>query len=266
MAKFGFTQSDLEAWKDESFTLEGNRDVGVVMLHGWSAIPRQTRPIAERLNQKGYWVHAPRLTGHGTRPEDLELATEKHWVDDTCRAVQELKSKSQIKKVIVGGISLGGNLAMLASKRVVIDGFIFLGTPIFLKNHFAIWLGLKIISPFKKYIQKKYPRGVTRGFLTNTSYQYYPLASASESIKVIRHSLKCLRKIKAPALILQTSSDYLVAKTSPWILYNSISSKNKKLQWIKTTHGGHVLGQNDVDDLTPIMLSFIKNIEQSHNT
>ncbi len=266
MAKFDFTQSDLNAWKDKSFTLEGNRSVGVVMLHGWSAMPRQTRPIAERLNRKGYWVHAPRLTGHGTKPENLELATEKHWLDDVCCAVQELKSKPQIKKVVVGGISLGGNLAMLASERVVIDGFIFLGTPIFLRNHFAIWLGLKIISPFKKYIKKKYPRGVRRGFLANTSYQYYPLVSASESIKVIRHSLKRLRKVKAPALILQTSSDYLVAKTSPWILYNSISSKSKKLQWIKTAHNGHVLGQNDVNDLTPIILSFIKDIEQSLNT
>ncbi len=101
-----------------------------------------------------------------------------------------------------------------------------------------------------------------KDFVVNTSYQYYPFVSAMESVRVIRRSLRKLKKIEAPALILQTSGDYLVSKTSPWILYNAIRSKNKKLRWIKTRHNGHVFDEEDVADSISIMINFLRNIEE----
>lgn len=262
MPKFGFTEEEVNKWRDESYTLVGQHNVGVVLLHGWSSIPRQVRPIANKLNKQGYWVHVPRLAGHGTRPEDLEKAKCEHWLEDVYQAVDELKAKSGVEKIVIGGVSLGGNLAILANEKIQVDAFVFMGTPIFLRNHFGIWLGLQIFPLFKKYIKKKYPKGVMKDFVINTSYQYYPLVSAAESVRVIRKSLKKLKKVDAPALILQTSGDYLVSKTSPWILYNAIPSQNKKLRWITTRHNGHVFDEEDVADSISIIINFLKSLEE----
>ena len=263
MPKFGFTQQQVEAWRDESYLLKGDKNVGVVLLHGWSSIPSQVRPVANRLNKHGYWVSVPRLTGHGTKPEDLEDAKEEDWINDLIGAVEELEGQPEITKIIVGGVSLGGNIAMLANKRINTQGYIFMGTPVFLKNHFGVWLGLKLFPLFKKYAKKDYPRGVSKDFVATTSYQYYPISSAAEAVKVIRHSLKMLRKIKKPVLILQTSRDFLVSKSSPWILYNSILSRDKKMQWIKARHNGHVIDESDVDDSISIIINFLKKFEEN---
>lgn len=262
MPRFGFSQEQVDAWKDDPYLLPGDKNVGVVLLHGWSSIPSQVRPVANRLNSHGYWVSVPRLSGHGTKPEDLEKANEDHWIDDLIKAVAELEKKPEITKVVVGGVSLGGNIAMLANDKINTQGYIFMGTPVFLKNHFGVWLGLKVLPLFKKYAKKDYPRGVSKKFLATTSYQYYPLGSAAEAVRVIRHSLKKLRKINKPVLVLQTSRDYLVSKASPWILYNSISSPDKKMQWIKARHNGHVIDENDVDDSISIIVNFLKKFEE----
>jgi len=263
MPKFDFTQEQIDAWKDEPIFMPGSKNVGVVLLHGWSSTPTQVRPVARKLNEQGYWVSVPRLTGHGTKPEDLENAKEEHWIKDLVDAVEKMRKEPQVTKVVVGGVSLGGNIAMLALEQIKVDGFIFMGTPVFLKNHFGVWLGLKILPLLKKYSKKDYPRGVQKEYVASTSYQYYPLVSAVESVKVIRRSLKKLRKINKPVLILQTSGDYLVSKTSPWILYNSISSPDKKMQWIKTKHNGHVIDENDIDDSISIIVNFLKKFEEN---
>jgi carboxylesterase len=262
VTKFGFSEQQIAAWKDEPYFLTGNKNVGIVLLHGWSSIPTQVKPVARRLNKHGYSVSVPRLAGHGTKPEDLENATESDWINDLLEAVAELEKNPMITRIVVGGVSLGGNIAMLANNKINVHGYIFMGTPVLLKNHFGVWLGLKLLPLFKKYVKKDYPRGVAKDFISNTSYQYYPISSAAEAVKVIRHSLKKLRKIKKPVLILQTSRDYLVSKSSPWILYNSISSPEKKMQWIKTRHNGHVIDESDVDDSISIILNFLKKFEQ----
>lgn len=262
MPKFGFTKQQVAAWQDQPYFLPGKKNVGVVLLHGWSSIPSQVKPVALRLNKYGYSVRVPRLAGHGTKPEDLENAKEADWINDLLGAVAEFERDPKITKIIVGGVSLGGNIAMLANNKMKADGYIFMGTPVLLKNHFGVWLGLKLLPLFKKYVKKDYPRGVARDFVSSTSYQYYPISSAAEAVKVIRHSLKKLRKIKKPVLILQTSRDYLVSKSSPWILFNSISSPEKKMQWIKARHNGHVIDENDVDDSISIILNFLKKFEK----
>ena len=48
-----------------------NKEIGVVLVHGYTGSPSSMRPWAEYLNQQGYTVRVPLLPGHGTKPEDL---------------------------------------------------------------------------------------------------------------------------------------------------------------------------------------------------
>ena len=45
-----------------------NKDIGVLLVHGFTGSPSSMRPWAEYLNQKGFTVRVPLLPGHGTKP------------------------------------------------------------------------------------------------------------------------------------------------------------------------------------------------------
>lgn len=263
MPKFDFTEEQMEKWKDQSIFLKGTKSVGVVLLHGWTAMPKQVAPLAKFFNEKGYWVSVPLLSGHGTRPEDLEKTNYQQWIKDAEKAIDEMKKISGVDKVVVGGSSMGGNLALLASQEKKVDGIILIGTPVHLRNHFWIWLGSRTVPYVKKYLRKKYPKKVQneKAALEVTSYQYFPVVSVKQSLDVIRKSVFSLGKVTAPVLIMQTNSDYLVAKYSPWVIYNGVSSKKKKLQWIKSENNSHVMISEKTPDFLSSIESFLQEIE-----
>src|SRR4030042_3022482 len=93
--------------------LKGTGEIGCLLIHGWTSPPDELLPLAEHLNSFGYTVYAPLLLGHGTKPEDLEHVTWKDWLYKSRETLEEIKKHS--RKVFVGGISMGGNLAMMVS-------------------------------------------------------------------------------------------------------------------------------------------------------
>lgn len=263
MANFDFSQQQMDKWKDQPIFLKGEKNTVVILLHGWTALPKQLGALARHINKKGYWVSVPLLSGHGTRPEELEEFGCSDWIKDAEKAVDEAEKIPGIKKIVVGGSSMGGNLALLVSQNKKVDGLILIGTPIHLRNHFWIWLGSLIVPYFKKYFRKRYPKKVQKEkeALEATSYQYFPVSSVKQSLDVMRKSVFSLGKVTAPVLIMQTNSDYLVAKYSPWVIYNGVSSKRKKLQWIKSENNSHVMISEKTPDFLSSVESFLAEIE-----
>jgi len=263
MLKFNFTEEEASHWRDRPYLLKGESNVGVVLIHGWSATPKQMLPMARAIHKQGHTVSMPLLTGHGTVPEDLKHATAEQWIEDVVKAVNELRSLESVQKVVLGGVSMGGNLALLASQQTKADGIILAGTPVHLKNHFWAWVGSKLFPLFVEYVKKRYPKRVVSTDLKETSYQYFPAINAKQCLKIIRRATFSLKHISVPILILQTNEDYVVAKYSPWVIYNSVKSKTKKLQWVKTKTNSHVLNDSEMSDSILIINNFIKKIEIS---
>ncbi|OFZ23202.1 MAG: hypothetical protein A2X94_02890 [Bdellovibrionales bacterium GWB1_55_8] len=81
----------------------------VVLSHGYVASPFEVLAVAERLNREGYTVYLPLLFGYGSTAETANRSDFLDWREDIHHGV-ELLSRCY-KKVIVGGISLGGALA-----------------------------------------------------------------------------------------------------------------------------------------------------------
>lgn len=237
---------------------EGKNEVAFLVLHGWSAVPCQSKAFIDWLKKRDFWVFAPVLKGHGTMPEELEKVKWREWLEQVEEEIEKIKKNPKIKRVFLVGISMGGNLALLASIKKKVDGVILVGTPVHLKNHFWIWLGVWLVPIFKKNIQKKYPAGVNSDFLKKTSYRYFPIKSVRESLRCIRAALFSLKKVTVPLLILQSSSDYLVAKYSPWVIFNGTSSRIKKMYWIRSQNNSHVLLDSEMTGAFSIIETFIK--------
>jgi carboxylesterase len=264
MLKFGLNEETSKRWKDEPILLAGDLPVWIILFHGWSSIPKQVNSLAETLHRQGYSVYVPRLKGHGTVPEDLENATWKDWINQAIKEITEIKKEYPAHRIFIGGTSMGGNLALIASQEVEVDGIITVGTPVLLKKHFLIWLGV-LLAPlvFKKYQKKRYPKKVKqeKDKLEYTSYQYFPIKSVRQVLKVISYSIRSLQRVTAPILIMQTNTDYLVSKISPHLIYYLVSSRHKQIQWLQSMNSTHILVSEDVPEFFPTVTKFIEKLK-----
>jgi len=257
--KFGISQKVLKKWRSEDIYLEGNRRVLVILIPGWSAVTRQVLPLAEKINNSGYPVKCLRLAGHGTKPEDLEGVKWEDWVVNLIDEIKEGKRNKQFDKIIIGGVSMGGNVCLLASLQEKVDGIILIGTPVHLKGHLIFKFSSIILPLFRKYTEKARPRNI---FVNkNDSYQYFPTNNVKEVLVIIEKSVKILNKVTAPVLILQAKNDFFVTKYSPWIIYKNISSKIRQMHWIHTESENHVpQSDTEVYKVARIVKQFIEKI------
>ena len=84
----------------------GGSDVGCLVSHGFTGTTQSMRFLGEYLAQEGgFTVIGPRLTGHGTRPEDMARATAEDWIRDLERAMDTLRQRCQ--EIFITGLSMG---------------------------------------------------------------------------------------------------------------------------------------------------------------
>jgi len=245
---------------NKTFYFKGNNSEAVLLLHGWSATPYEVRRLGKYLNESGYTVYGPMLSGHGTKPADLENVKYTDWIEDARRAYKKLKRGH--KKVFVGGTSMGGTLALCVAKEFEdIGGLILMATPYKIKMERTGSLVVSIMSLFKKYKKKFYPPtfGSRKTITRIISYQTYPIKNVLEVDKLINHSRKDLDKIKQPCLIMQSSTDHIVTKNSMRKIYQQIGSEIKKKKYIKKSYHtfiSDIKNEHVFEDI----LDFIKSI------
>ena len=220
--------------RSKSFFLKGASSTSVLLLHGWTSPPDEFLPLAKHLNSFGYTVSAPLLSGHGTKPEDLKGVTWKEWLKDSREALDSLKKQSS--QIFVGGISMGGNLAMLVSVDPAVAGIISLGAPIRFRFQNLAKIGLALMGRRKTYRHKYYPPRIKKLMGDRKVYLYYPVESAKEVIRLAEATEKFLPQITKPILVMQSKTDHMVSKNSPQMIFDEVKSKTKEIFWIEKAY------------------------------
>ncbi|MFH0929898.1 MAG: alpha/beta fold hydrolase [Candidatus Moraniibacteriota bacterium] len=220
--------------QNKPFFLKGANGTGILLLHGWTSPPDELFPLAKYLNSFGYTVSAPLLRGHGTRPEDLERVYWKDWLEDAKKELRNLEENSS--KIFVGGISMGGNLAMILSEEKSVAGVIPLGAAIRYKFHPLVKIMLFFMGLTKKYRKKYYPPWARKKMGNRKVYMYYPIESAKEVVRLADATRTILPQITKPIMIIQSTTDHLVSKKSPQMIFNGVSSKIKEIYWVKNAY------------------------------
>jgi len=221
----------------KSFYFPGSNGRAVLLLHGWSTTPYELRRLGGFLNEAGYTVYGPLLSGHGTVYTDLENVRYEDWLRDAELAFEKLKKEHQ--KVFVGGTSMGANIALcLAKEKGEISGVILMATPYKIKFEKVSGLFAKFLSGFKKYHRKFYPPtfGSSTTITRLISYQKYPLKNLLELGELVKKSRENLHLVKQPCLLLQSKHDHIITKNSLDKLYEKIGSKNKKKKYIEKAY------------------------------
>ena len=244
---------------NKPFHLKGENDTCVILVHGWTSTPYEMRVLSEQLNCEGFAVDAPLLSGHGTNPELLENVEWRQWVQDVEKAY--VRVKKQYKRVYIGGMSIGGNLALhVAAKQQDVDGVILMSTPYDMRfEKFGVCTA-RMTHRFTKYKRKYYPRfwKAQPSITQLISYQYYPISSAFEAFKAIKESLNNLEKITQPVFLVQPEHDHLISRKSAQKFYSRLGSSQKELRYVKKANH-NFMGNGDHRDVFEDVVNFVKN-------
>lgn len=229
------------------FFLQGiGRGTGVLLIHGYLGAPAEVMGLARHLVAKGYSVYAPRLKGHGTAPEDLAQRHYADWVRsvDTGYAILQ----NRCRRVVVGGFSTGGGLALdLAARMEDIHGVFAISPP--LRLHDLSSRIVPAVDAWNRLTRRFQVEGMRKEFLTSTSenplinYSRNPVSGVRELERLMRSLVPKLRKITAATLILQASGDPMVAPQGSREVFDLVGARHKTYSLLNFSRHSILMGE-----------------------
>lgn len=245
-----------------------NPEVGILLLHGFTATPYHFFDLRAMLLEKNLTLYAPAIAGHATHPEDLRSVSIQDWIESIEKAYNELKTK--VKKIVVIGNSFGANLAFqLAMKNnEQLKGIISLGAPVFLRWHRFLLFRVYTYGWFKRFYKKR-----RRNYASNLmdvsieiSYPVIPMRSLRLFFRFLRYfTLPALKYVTAPVLLVQAHRDPIVHPKSIQYLHQYLMSEYKKVCWLNDKF--HSLPDaHKKEELFDIIYEFIQEVTQENHS
>jgi esterase/lipase len=191
------------------------------------------RPMADFLYQNGLTCYGVRLKGHGTSPCDLDFRKRGQWYRSVLRGWEVLNTHCD--KIFVVGFSMGGNLAvkLAAEKGNELAGIIAISAPLRIRNKNIIFANL--INQINKLAASlPYLNGIKRFKKSSPenpdiNYQYIPISAIHQFKSLMDETEDSLGEIDQPILIIQGDGDPTVDPVSAELLFNKVSSRDKKI-------------------------------------
>lgn len=230
--------------------------VGVLLSHGYTATPAETRPLAQALHQKGYTVCGPLLPGHGTTIEDCNRHGWKDWLAALETAYRQLTLRCE--KVFIGGESLGGLLALAMAEQHPQAAGVLLYAPALRFQSNQTW-AIPLIALFKTAWRKR-SHGPSAADALWQGYPVYPLRGLAQLCALQRRVRPRLPAIRRPLLILQGRLDRTVAADVPEEIVRNVHSPIRQMHWLE--HTAHcVILDAERDLAAQLTLNFLEALQ-----
>jgi len=234
----------------EAELLRGSKDIGILVVHGFTGTTQSMRLVAYALHKNGFTVNMPRLKGHGTTPEDMESCTYNDWKKSLSDAYYELKSL--VKDVFVLGLSMGGTLTLYSAINFPIKGAIVINGAVdvtFMEEIYKNPNSPRFINGIGSDIKKE---GVIE-----LAYEKTPKKSVKEIVDFTNEIRKELNKIACAILIFYSTEDHVVPPANAKYIYDHVSSPSKELIELKNSYHVATL-DNDLNSIVSKTLEFIQ--------
>ncbi len=239
--------------------------VGLVFAHGYLSAPAALEDMAKYLFAKGINVYLLRLRGHGTDPQALKGVKCEEWESDFERAFTAMRQVCE--KVIIGGFSTGGLLALLHAAKYQVDGTIVVNTALKL-NSLNVDYVVATLNAFNEMVGYLHARGIKEWVendseLPNINYPRHPLSSVGELEKLMNKTRKTLSKVDTPLLIIQGDHDPVVDPKSANLIYTGVSTSNKRLMLIpRTNHNILTISPVGTEDLFENIYNYVTELSK----
>jgi carboxylesterase len=219
----------------EAFAL-GEGRVGALLIHGFTGSPQGVRELGAFLASRGVAVRAPRLPGHGTTWQDLNVRTTEEWVETVEEAFAEITLERDA--VFLVGLSFGAALALDLAARypdrvagvVTLAGMVETRDP----RRFA--------APLIRLLTKSLPgagNDIADPGAAEIAYNRLPTSATYLMLKFLKRVRLVLPAVRCPILIVHSRNDHTVGPYNAQTIYDTVSSERKELVWLDRSY--HVL-------------------------
>ena len=238
----------------EAFSFEGG-NVGALLVHGFTGSPFSMRPWGEYLAANGLTVLGPRLPGHGTRWQELNLTRWQDWYGEAERAFDRLRSRCE--QVFVMGLSMGGTLTLrLAEERGDdIAGIVTVNPSL---------LTLRRDAKLLPYLAKVVPSikaigdDIRKPGVSERAYDRTPLRAAASLAQLWKLVAADLGRVTQPLLTFRSADDHVVEAASGRLLLAAVGSEDVREVVLENSYHVATL-DNDAELIFRESLAFVRS-------
>lgn len=217
---------------DGAYLLRGStRKAGVVLVHSYLSIPEEVEELARYLNRQGLWVYVPRLAGHGTSVDDLSRTTYPAWQHSVEKGYAIISGICS--KVVLGGVSFGGCLALdLASRLRDLAGVVAVCPPLRLKDYSTVFMPPNDV--WKRILAKLKRDDLDVDFFrfssenAHSNYDRNPVLGIKNVESFLEKLRPALGDVLHPGLIVHADEDPVVDKAGSLKIYEELGGDHKE--------------------------------------
>lgn len=233
--------------------------IGVLWFHAWASSTDDLQEMIQYLKINGIDYHSVDLRGHNTQPSDLHGVTYRDWLKQAEEAYLEVEKKWDY--VFVGGLSMGGQLAIYVASKYPVTGIISIGTPLRIRIPFMLRYVSHITQYLPHLIRRKHSFNNARIHKIATSrkgaYKYFPISSVAQVCFLTRKVRRqYVKKINSPILLIQSTTDHIVPKYNLQLFQQRLKT---------TTEDIHIIRVNDAYHLVHLDYSKLEIFEKIYN-
>lgn len=235
------------------------RRVGVLLSHGFTGSPASMTPWGRHLADLGYAVAVPRLPGHGTTWQDMVSTRYEDYLAALERELLALGERADT--VVVGGLSMGGCLALDLARRHrdAIAGLVLVNPAVASTNRQLLLL------PVMKHLVRAFPaigNDIKKDGVEEHAYPKTPLKPLASMLAAWPGVRAGLGDITAPLLLFRSSVDHVVDPSSARIILDGVSSAERTERVLTDSYHVATL-DNDAPQIFAESADFIARVAAS---
>lgn len=198
----------------------GTGRVGVLFCHGFTGSPWSLLEWARATADAGHRVALPRLPGHGTSWQEMNLTGWQDWYSTAEREFHELRD--QCDQVFVAGLSMGGALALRLAERYPDDvaGLILVNPAVLGYPNTAF---VPVLQHFLGSVGA-IGSDIAAPGVDEYAYERTPLRAAASMMKLWAEVKACLDLVSCPLLMFRSVTDHVVPTSSKEYILSHVSS------------------------------------------
>jgi carboxylesterase len=237
----------------EPFTFDGG-PVGVLLLHGFTGSPQSLRPWGEHLATAGLTVVCPRLPGHGTRWQDLNLTRWPDWYGEAEHAFGALHGRCT--EVFVMGLSMGGCLALRLAEQhpAEVAGLALVNPSVLTGNR------LRHVVPLLQFVVPSawgLANDVKQPGARELAYDRTPLRALASLARLWALTRADLGRVTAPLLLFTSLHDHVVEPRNSEVVLCGVGSADKEQRVLEDSYHVATL-DNDAPTIFRESLQFVR--------
>jgi carboxylesterase len=204
----------------EPWSADGG-EIGVLLLHGFTGSPKSMTPWAHELAAEGWTIRVPRLPGHGTTWQDMNLTTWQDWYAEADRHLRELQSRCT--HVFVMGLSMGGTLTLrLAEDHAdALTGIVLVNPAVHSERPD------RFLLPFLQRFVPSFPgisNDIAKPGQDEGAYDKIPLKAAHSLSQLWKTVKEDIANVTVPMLLFRSAQDHVVEPSNAAFVLAHVSS------------------------------------------